>query len=387
MIDYRYLIIGGGMAGDAAARGIREHDPNGTIGLISAEPHPPYDRPPLSKGLWQGGAVSDIWRDTEELGVTLHLARLVTRIDRAARTVTDHDGEEYRYERLLLATGGSPRRLGVRDDGVIYYRTLEDYERLRGLTAEPRRVLVIGGGYIGAELAAALTVNGHRVEMVFPEAALLDRLLPRDLARHLSAAYRARGVTLHSGRGVRAVTARPGGGSNVELTDGTALTADVVVAGLGITPDTRLAEAAGLAVADGIVVNAYLRTDDERIFAAGDVASLPFPPLGRRGRSEHEENANLSGFYAGQNMAGERVRYEHLPSFYSDLFDIGFEGVGRVGSDLQTVAEWVVPLEQGAVYYLAEGRLQGALLWNQKGRLDEVRGLIGERWEPRPERA
>src|SRR5690554_3744631 len=153
MPDYDYLLVGGGIAADSAARGIREVDESGSIGLISAEPHAPYDRPPLSKGLWQDQTEDEINRDTQELGVEMHLGTRVLRIDRAAHTVHDNQGATHAYRKLLLATGGEPRRLSGPDEGVIYYRNLADYRQLRQLTARPSRVLVLGGGYIGSELA------------------------------------------------------------------------------------------------------------------------------------------------------------------------------------------------------------------------------------------
>jgi NADPH-dependent 2,4-dienoyl-CoA reductase/sulfur reductase-like enzyme len=376
MPDYTYLLIGGGIAADAAARGIRETGATGSIGLISTEAHPPYDRPPLSKGLWNDTPERDIWRDTHDLNVTLHLGRRVIAIDPAARTVTDQLGERYSYGKLLLATGGTPRRLSGSDEGVIYFRTLDDYRRLRKVTGARRKVAVIGAGYIGAEIAAALAGEGHEVQMAFLEDTLLGRLLPADLGQHLNAYFRERGVTLHPGRSVASVVQDAAGGSLLTFSDGETLAADVVIAGLGIIPATELARSAGLAVSDGIDVSEFLQTSDEHIYAAGDVASVPGAALGGRRRVEHEDNANMTGFQAGRAMAGAAEPFTYLPSFYSDLFDIGFEGVGRVDSRLETVSDWQEPFRKGAVYYLEGGRLQGALLWNSWGRLDRIRQLI-----------
>lgn len=379
MPEYTYLLIGGGIAADAAARGIRETGATGSIGLVSAEAFPPYDRPPLSKGLWTDTPESDIWRDTHGLGVTLHLDRTVTELDPAARVATDNLGEHYSYEKLLLATGGSPRKLTGPDEGVIYFRTLDDYHQLRKLTASPRTVVVIGGGYIGAEIAASLAGKGHDVHMAFPEDALLGRLLPADLAGYLNNYYTERGVTLHPGLGVVSVTQNNCDGSLITLNDGSALLAEIVIAGLGITPNVRLASAAGLTVSNGIEVNEYLQTSNADIYAAGDVANIYNAALGRRRRVEHEENANLTGYCAGRAMAGTREPFTHLPLFYSDLFDLGFEGVGRVDSQLDTVSEWEDHLRKGSVYYLDDGRLQGALMWNNWGRIDRARELIEAR--------
>src|SRR4051812_29512823 len=194
MADYRYLIVGGGMTGDAACRGIRDHDPDGSIALIGEEEDPPYSRPPLSKALWQGKDESSIWRGTDELGVDLHLGRRAVSLDRPARKVTDDRGETYGYERLLLATGGRPRRLpGGGDDGVVYFRTLRDYRRLRPLADEGASFLVLGGGFIGSEVAAGLRGLGSAVTMVFPEDGIAARVLPAELAAAVNDLYRGHG--------------------------------------------------------------------------------------------------------------------------------------------------------------------------------------------------
>ncbi len=378
MPDYEYLLVGGGMAADSAARGIREEDENGSIGLIGAEPHPPYDRPPLSKGLWQDQTEDEITRGTQQLGVEMHLGTRVVRIDPAAHSVTDDRGATHTYRKLLLATGGAPRRLSGPDDGVIYYRDLADYRQLRQLTGQPSRVLVLGGGYIGAELAASLGAQGHSVHLAFPEETLLARLLPADLGEFLGGYYRDRGVTLHPRR-LAAAVRRSGKESRVTFADGGQLTADVVVAGLGIIPGVALAQDAGLTVADGIEVNEFLQTSQPDIYAAGDVASIYSPTLGRRRRVEHEENANLSGMLAGMAMAGHPQPYAHLPMFYSDLFDIGFEGVGVTDSRLEVQADWQEPFRKGALHYLEGGRLVGAIMWNNWGQLDRIRELIEAR--------
>lgn len=373
MPDYDYLLIGGGMAADAAARGIRDADPDGTIGLIGAEPFAPYNRPPLSRGLWQDYSEDEIMRETDELGVDLHLGRTATNIDRQRRQVTDDSGTTYGYRKLLLATGGQPRRLSGPDDGVIYYRTLADYRRLRQLTSEPARVLVIGGGWIGAELAAVLTDVGHSVAMAFPEPGLLARLLPAGLSSSLTEQFRSRGVTVHAGRLVRSavnglVTFEDGAQEQEQY--------DAVVAGLGIIPATGLAEASGLTVSDGIEVDEFMQTSDPDILAAGDVASVFSPALGMRRRVEHEENANLTGWYAGQAMAQLRQPFTLLPMFYSELFGQSIDGVGLVDSGMETVERWEEPDLRGTIYYLADGRVKGALMWNSPGRIGHARELI-----------
>ena len=172
MQNTRYLIVGGGMTAAEAAKAIREREPDAAITLVGAESHPPYKRPPLTKKLWSGGEESSIWKGTDELGIDLRLTRRIAGVDLDASRAVDDQGDGYGYEKVLLATGGRPRRLGGRDGEVIYFRTLDDYRRLRGLAGDGTRVVVIGGGFIGTEIAAALTTNGCAVTMVVPASAL-----------------------------------------------------------------------------------------------------------------------------------------------------------------------------------------------------------------------
>lgn len=180
---YKYLIIGGGMTAAAAARGIRQVDQNGMIGLVSADSDQPYNRPPLSKALWQGKRLGSIWRWTERKGVEIHLGRMVKRLEPKQKRIVDDQGNVHRYDKLLLATGGRPQRLPFGDDHIIYFRTLSDYHRLRALAKTGRRFAVIGGGFIGSEIAAALAMNGKEVVMIFPGKSIGDRVFPRSLSQ------------------------------------------------------------------------------------------------------------------------------------------------------------------------------------------------------------
>jgi NADPH-dependent 2,4-dienoyl-CoA reductase/sulfur reductase-like enzyme len=377
MGTFRYLIVGGGMTADAACHGIRDVDPEGTIGLVGEEPVAPYARPPLSKALWKGKEESSVWRGTTELDVELLLGRRVVSLDLDARTATDDTGESHGYERLLLATGGSPRRLGSADDGVVYYRTLETYRQLRERAGEGVRVAVVGGGFIGSEIAAALALNGCAVTIVFPDRGIGARLFPADLSTFVNDYYRSHDVDVRPGTKVESI-ARADGLFRLE-TNGEPLEADVVVAGLGIVPRTDLAEDAGLEVDDGILVDDRGRVHGrEDVFAAGDVARFPVPALGGTRRVEHEDHANTHGRQVGANMAGADEPYAHLPFFYSDLFDLGYEAVGDVDARLDTVAEWAEPNRKGVVCYVEDGKPRGFLLWDVWGRVDAARTLIGE---------
>lgn len=380
MADYTYLIIGGGMTADAAVAGIRAVDPHGTIGVISSEADPPYTRPLLSKGLWKGSPIDEVWRGTQQKHATLYLSRSARSIDRAAKQVTDDQGMQYGYQVLLLATGGTPRRLAFGGDQVIYFRTLDDFRRLHESPA--RHIAVIGGGFIGWEIAAALAMNERRVTMIFPQEAIGARIYPPDLAAFLNDYYREHGVTVVPDDEVSSIDP---GETTLELRtkNGQTITVDQVVAGLGIEPNVGLAQAAELATDNGIVVDEYLRTSDPAIFAAGDVAAFFSADLGRRVRVEHEDNALTMGELAGRNLAhsiaGDAYEaYTHLPFFYSDLFDLGYEAIGELDPRLEIVADWNEPYRQGVIYYLREGRVRGVLLWNVWGKVDEARALLAE---------
>jgi NADPH-dependent 2,4-dienoyl-CoA reductase/sulfur reductase-like enzyme len=383
MPQYKYLIVGGGMTADAAVGGMREVDAGGSIGLISAEKNPPYNRPPLSKGLWKGEALESIWRGTEKRGVALHLGRKAVSLDPANKTVTDDQGTVHTFEKLLLATGATPRRLPFDNGSVIYYRTVEDYQNLHALTATGRRFAVIGGGFIGWEVAAALAMNGKEVVMLFPQEAIGMHIYPIDLARFLNDYYRQKGVNVVFGTTVIGLEKRTQG-TAVKTRGGGEFLVDGVVAGIGVTANVDLARSARLKVDNGIVVDEFLRTSDPDVYAAGDVANFSSSALQRRLRVEHEDNANTMGREAGRGMAGESSPYRHLPSFYSDLFDLGYEAVGELDPRLEIVADWKEPHREGVVYYLGDARVRGVLLWNVWGQVDEARRLITE---PGPFRA
>jgi 3-phenylpropionate/trans-cinnamate dioxygenase ferredoxin reductase component len=376
MVDYRYLIVGGGMTGDAAVKGIRSRDQEGSIALVGEEPHRPYARPPLSKALWKGTDEDSIWRGTEKHGVDLKLGRRIVSLDLDAKQATDDAGETYSFERLLLATGGRPRRLADAPGGVIYYRTLDDYRRLREAAADGKHAVVIGGGFIGSEVAAALAMNGARVTMLFPDAGIGGRLFPAHLAESLNDYYRERGVEVLPGETVASVSHN--GTFTVTTESGRTLEADVVVAGLGIEPRTDLAAEAGLPVDDGIPVDDRGRVGGrDDVYAAGDVARFPASALSTELRVEHEDNAKSHGAAVGANMAGADEPYEHLPFFYSDLFDLGYEAVGEIDSRLRTVEAWAEPNRKGVVAYVDdEGRPRGFLLWDVWGKVDAATDLI-----------
>jgi NADPH-dependent 2,4-dienoyl-CoA reductase/sulfur reductase-like enzyme len=382
MPHYKYVIIGSGMTGDAALHGIREVDRDGSIGLIGSEVHPPYNRPPLSKALWKGKPLESIWRKDNEQGVTLHLGRTARRLDPQAKRVTDDQGTFYTFDKLLLATGSTPRRLPFGGEEIIYFRTLDDYERLRRLADQGRRFAVIGGGFIGSEVAAALAMNGKEVVMIFPGEAICGHIFPLDLAKSINDYYRQKGVEVLAKEVVTGIETRQGKTilklRSAQTKSAREVTVDGVVAGIGVEPNVEIAREAGLDVENGIRVDASLRTSREDVYAAGDVASFHNALLDKWLRVEHEDNANTMGELVGRAMAGADVSYDHLPSFYSDLFELGYEAVGEVDSRLETAADWKQPYREGVVYYLRDSRIRGVLLWNVWDQVDAARRLIAE---------
>lgn len=363
------------MTAEAAVRGIRELDKSGTITMLSAEEHPPYDRPPLSKKLWTGKAFDSIWRNTDDAGIDLRLESRAITCDPAVKQVTDQAGNVYGYEKLLLATGGTPRHLPFADDGVIYFRDVNDYRQVRSLADRHASFVVIGGGFIGSEIAAALAINDCDVSMIFPSAGIGSNIFPRGLSDFLNKYFQDKGVTLLAGesavaieKSTRGMTVRTGGEK--------AIRCDAVIAGIGIAPQVELAKSSGLLLKNGIVVDEFLCSSHPDIYAAGDVANFYSPALKVRRRVEHEDNANTMGAVAGHNMAGRQERYDHLPYFYSDLFDLGYEAVGELDAKMDIVEDWKDPYRKGVVYYLRDGRVRGVLLWNTWGQIDAARQLI-----------
>lgn len=380
--SHSYVVVGAGLAAASAVDGIREHDKNGSILLLGAETDPPYDRPPLSKQLWSGAKqVEEIFSHERAFyarhGVELRLGAEVVALDRAAHTLRDGGGTTYRYEKLLLATGGTPRRLGIPGgdlEGLCYFRTLEDYKRLRLAAGKSKSALVIGGGFIGSEIAAALCGSGMAVTMIFPGQWLASRIFPESLGRALTEQYRAKGIEVLTGDRPVAIE-RVENRYRTSTSAGRDIASDVIVVGIGIEPNIALAQAAGLETGNGITVNQFLETSDPDVYAAGDVAFFPEAVLGPR-RIEHWDNAVSQGKHAGRNMAGARVPFTYIPFFFSDLFEFGYEAVGDTDARHETLCDWQEENKTGVVYYLKDERVRGAMMCNLFDRVDSARALI-----------
>jgi NADPH-dependent 2,4-dienoyl-CoA reductase/sulfur reductase-like enzyme len=381
--QFKYIIVGGGAAGASAIEGIRQRDQSGSVALFSKEPHLPYDRPPLSKGLWMGKATVDQLPLHEESfyrtnAVRVHLGAEVVDVDPRRKQIQDQDGSKYNYDKLLLATGGSPRMLSFGNEILQYYRTVDDFLSLQEATGRLQEFVILGGGFIGGELAAALANLKKTVTMVFPEERLLQRLLPNDLGSYVTRYYGEKGVTVLSGD-VPTGVSRSGGKITLTTKSGKRLSADVAIAAIGLNLHTEMAKRAGLKLENGITVNSFLQTSDPNIYAAGDIAYFPSKSLDKSIRIEHWNNAQMQGKHAGANMAGANAPYDYLPYFWSDLFDLGFEAVGELDSRLTTYADWKEEFREGVVYYLDEGRVKGVLLWNVWEKVDAARNLVNKK--------
>ncbi|GAB3557240.1 NAD(P)/FAD-dependent oxidoreductase [Spelaeicoccus albus] len=377
---YDYLIVGGGPAADGAARGIRSVDEHGSIGIVGDDVDPPYDRPKLSKDLWNDpeASFSDIWLDTEQATDAQVLTKtVVTAIDTRAHTVHSERGHAIGYGKLLLATGGHPRTVPSlpAGDRTIYFRTAADYRRLVDVAARRGHIAVVGASFIGTEIAASLSTAGCSVTLIFPNETIGDRAYPESVREQIEKSFSDHGVDLK--RGVRVDGGSVGEQSvSLSLSDGAEVTADVVVLGLGIAPSVELAERAGIAVDDGIVVDSQLRTSADDVFAAGDVANYPDAILGRR-RVEHIDNAGEMGQTAGANLAGSPNDYLHTPYFWSDIFDSGYEAVGDLDAS-KPMVEVDKPDGGKVVYYRDGDGIRGVLLWNLFGSTDDALAVMAE---------
>ncbi len=389
MREYDYLILGGGLTAVNAVEGLRQVDDEGTVAVLSAEEEPPYHRPPLSKEYLQAaGAGRELlhvkpggWYE-DHARVDLLSGIRATALDAGEMTVEADDGETYRADRILIATGGRPRTLdlpGAELPGVGTFRTVEDAEALRGAADQIDRAVLVGAGFIGMELAAALRELDVAPVVVELEDRVWARLLPEEIGREMQEHFEARGVEFRLGSSVREFR----GDGRLEaavLEDGEEIDCELAVIGAGIEPNQELAADAGLAVDDGILVDEFGETSHGHVYAAGDVARFPDPVFGDRVRVEHWDHAKAHGRRVGRNLAGEREPYDHLSYFFSDVFDLSLNAYGRPADADRIVRRGSVLDEEGGVVLCgAEGRLCAALLVNDNESMDACRELVRRR--------
>lgn len=381
---FKYVIIGAGLAGASAVQTIREIDKNSPVLLIGSEPHLPYHRPPLSKGLWLGKKkLEDIFILKQsyfsENAITVMTGVAADSIDVRNKTVVCSDGTVFSYEKLLLATGGSPKTLSAGQAGICYYRYLDDYLSLRNDEClQIKKAVIIGGGFIGSEMAAALSQNSIAVTMIFPEQYPCSTVFPRNLGIAIKRRFEQAGIRILT-EDIPVSFGLSGASPVTRTKKGQVLGSDCVIAGIGITPSLSLAKNAGLACANGIIVNSFLQTSDPDVYAAGDNALFPYPALDKNIRVEHWDNALAQGKLAARNMAGLCERYEYMPYFFSDLFEFGYEAVGDINASYDIYEDWQEEFQKGVIYYLQNGLVKGVLLFNVWEKTEEARRIIREK--------
>ncbi|GAA2071692.1 FAD-dependent oxidoreductase [Pseudolysinimonas kribbensis] len=381
------VIIGGGLAAATAAEELRTAGFTGSVRLLAGEQHHPYIRPPLSKAYLTGQDDRDSvfvhpaqwYRDQD---VEVSLGAHVDRIDDGRVVLAG--GEEVPFDRLLIATGAVPRRLhlpGSDADGIHYLRTLDDSEALKAVLAEPgHHVVVVGSGWIGLELAAAARGAGQDVTVVAPEQVPLAGPLGTELGTMFRELHETNGVTFHLGTGVQGFEAADGHVTGV-ATEAGVLPADVVIVGVGVAPSTELAEAAGLDIDNGILVDEHLQTSRPGIYAAGDVANAMHPVLGARMRNEHWANAIASGKVAGRSMAGQDAVLDDIPYFYTDQYDLGMEysGYPPLTRDAEVVIRGDRAARELIAFWVADGRVVAGMNVNIWDVNEEIQRLIRDK--------
>ena len=375
------VVVGGGIAAGKAVAELRDIGHDGDVVVFTEEPHVPYERPPLSKGLLQGAkGIEDTWVNPPawypEHQVDLRTGVRVASLDPAAHRVVTANGETVTYSTLLLVTGARPRRLPVEptaDVAVRYLRTLDDEDALRSQLGAGRRLLVVGGGWIGMEVAASARQLDTEVTLVEPAKQPLLGALGPEVGARFAAAHREHGVDLRTGTGLD----RLEGGAAL-LTDADRIEVDAVLVGIGAVPNDELAKDAGLAVDNGVLVDAGLRTSAPDVFAAGDVANAEHPVFGERVRVEHWQNAISQGRAAAHALLGEEVSYAESPYFFTDQYDLGMEyfgHVGRAGFDRVEVEEGDSP-DAFAAFWWRGDLLVAAMHVNQWDRSDELKARV-----------
>lgn len=381
-----FVIVGASLAGAKAAQTLREEGFDGPIALLGEEDERPYERPPLSKGYLLGKDERDTayvhppqWY--AEHDVDLRLGTTVTAIDPAAHEVTLADGSRIGYAKLLLTTGSSPRRPtvpGADLDSVHYLRRLADSDRIKESFESASRIVVIGAGWIGLETAAAARAAGVEVTVLEMAELPLLRVLGREVSQIFADLHTDHGVDLRFGVQVAEITGNGGRANGVLLADGSRITADAVIVGVGITPNTQLADAAGLEVDNGIRVDAHLRTSHPDIYAAGDVANAFHPLLGKHIRVEHWANAVNQPQVAAKAMLGQDVAYDRVPYFFTDQYDLGMEYTGYVepGGYDHVVFRGRRDTREFIAFWLAEGRVLAGMNVNVWDVTDPISALV-----------
>jgi NADPH-dependent 2,4-dienoyl-CoA reductase/sulfur reductase-like enzyme len=384
-----HVIVGASLTGAKAAETLREEGFDGTIVLLGEEDERPYERPPLSKGYLLGkDDRSSIFVHEEgwyaENGVDLRLGVRVTALDPGAKQVSLDDGGTVAYDRLLLATGASPRRLnapGADLDGIMYLRRVGDSERLQAALRRAGQVVTVGAGWIGLEVTAAAREAGCEVTVVEPELVALHRQLGPELGAVFTDLHKEHGVVFRFRESVTEFRGSGGKVNGAVTSSGAVLPADLVVVGIGAIPATGLASDAGLDVGNGVIVDAGLHTSAPDVFAAGDVANAYHPLYGRHVRVEHWANALNGGPAAARSMLGQGVSYDAVPYFYSDQYDLGMETAGLPEPDTydQVVYRGDLAGREFVAFWLSGGAVVAGMNVNVWDVNDDIQALIRSR--------
>ncbi len=381
------VVIGGGLAAGTAVGELRSSGYDGPLVLLTDEPHAPYERPPLSKAYLMGKDPAEKafvhtpdWYAENE--VDLRTGSHVESIDLAGRTVRVGQ-DDLAYDQLLLATGARPRHLDLADASGVpttYLRTLDDSTRLREKLQPGKQIAIIGGGWIGLEVASAAREAGAEVVVLEALELPLVRVLGPEVATVFADLHRAHGVDLRTDVQVTGITAS-GDGAELTLGDGSTLTCDHLVVGVGVTPAVELAEAAGLTVDNGVRTDGHLRTSDPHVFAAGDVANVDHPVLGHPIRVEHWDTAIQHGKVAAANLAGGEAVADALPYFFTDQYDFGMEYVGNPGPEGydEVVLRGDVPGREFTAWWLRGDLVVAGMHANDWDAITQVRQLVGQR--------
>jgi 3-phenylpropionate/trans-cinnamate dioxygenase ferredoxin reductase subunit len=384
--EQTFVVAGAGMAGGKAAETLREEGFEGRVVLVGAEHERPYERPPLSKDYLRGevGREKVYLREPgfyDDNRIELRLGRTATGLDPSRRELTLDDGERLGYDALLIATGAEPRRLpipGADLDGVLYLRTVGDSDALRERLDRGGAMVVVGAGWIGAEVAASARQRGLEVTVLDPLTVPLERVLGREMGAVYRDIHTDHGVRMLMGTGVEAIEGATSA-ERVRTSDGREIDCDVVVVGVGVLPRTDLAGQAGLAVEDGIVVDEHLRTDAPGVFAAGDVASAMHPFYRERIRVEHWANALEQGPAAARNMLGRSAAYDRLPYFFSDQYEVGMEYCGFARTWDRVVVRGDPASREFIAFWLVGDRVVAGMNVNVWDVTDHIQRLIRER--------
>ncbi|MHB1456365.1 MAG: NAD(P)/FAD-dependent oxidoreductase [Armatimonadota bacterium] len=382
--EYDYIVVGGGLAAGTAVKVIRKLDEESSILLICREEHLPYERPPLSKDLWFCTKTPDqLMINNDDFYIENSIDVLqgteVVSLNTNKRILTDSRRNGFIYEKLLLATGSTPRKLEIPGsdlDEVRYYRTLDDYTYVSDRIGKGGSVLVIGGGFTGTEMSAALHCKDVTITMLFDEARIMGHIFPADLSRELERTCEEKGITLIREDAPASFEKQDDGRIVTMTKGGLTLESDIIIVGIGATPETKLAEGTSITVKDGILVDKKLQTSVRNVYAAGDVACAPYGGTKELRRIDHWDSALHQGRIVGLNMIGSNKDYDYMPQFSSNLFDFSYEAVGDIDSSLEVFTDWKIENHTGVIYYMKDNRVRGVVACNMTGKMDDARKLL-----------